>query len=154
MLNIPTGKPLSDPPGEAFKWLLNTIISSPSSAREAKIKPHLLTFIAHPIIKDLLAQSEPPAPTQAKSDNLDLQKIQDSLSMLAKAVESLKKGAPPQKPQTPKKPTQKGAPTPTPTRPTYLAIAGTRPPNPSLVVDLAKSGLDQSSWVKPEKLLS
>ena len=42
---------------------------------------------------------------------------------------------------------------PSPSSPhTYLAIAGSRPPNPSLVIDLAKFGNDKGNQVTPEVL--
>ena len=41
--------------------------------------------------------------------------------------------------------------TPTPSC-TYSAVAGARPPNPSLVVDLAHLGISEKDWVRPEVL--
>jgi len=56
------------------------------------VKLHLLTFISHPVMKELISQSNAPAQaTVDSSPNLDLQKIQDSLLQLSKAVEALKK---------------------------------------------------------------
>jgi len=89
MSNIPT-------PSQTFENLLHMIIRTTPDIQLAKVKPHLLTFIAHPIIKELIGASD--APVQAivnTSPNLDLQKIQDSLQQLSKAVEALKKTPPP-----------------------------------------------------------
>jgi len=88
--------PALNSPEKAFEYILSTIICTEPEIWLAKVKPVLLTFISHPIIKELIGQSEVPA--QAKNDNspnLDLQKIQDSLQQLSKAVEALKKAPPP-----------------------------------------------------------
>ena len=141
--------PASGGPKKAFEDILNNIITSTPAQRQAIVHPHLLTFLSHPIIKELASQSEPPAQAQPPlTNNLELQKIQDSLLQLAKAVEALKKGnttTPSNKkdsagqgkqaPSAPQKP---------PTR-TFSAVAGTRPPNPSLLVDLAHLGITKES---------
>ena len=93
MSNVPTPpqgqKP--DSPSYAFEHLLNNIISTSPKYREATIKPILMNFLAHPVIKEMLAQDSTLTPTQAPPpDNMDLKKIQDTLSQLSKAVESLK----------------------------------------------------------------
>jgi hypothetical protein len=54
MLKTPMPSQASRGPKEAFKHLLNNIISAKSDTREAKIKPYVLTFLVHPIIKKLL----------------------------------------------------------------------------------------------------
>ena len=120
----------------------------------AKVKPQLKIFLSHPIIKELLEETHaPPYPQATPPTNPDLQAIQATLTELTKAVEDLKKGTTnPHKTAAPKPSKQKAAPSsPPPTR-TYSVIAGSRPPNPSLVVDLAKSGLGKDSRVKPEVL--
>ena len=89
MSNIPM-------PPQAFENLLLMIICTEPDIQLAKVKPHLIAFTSHPIIKGLIGQSD--APAQAivdTSPNLDLQKIQDSLLQLSKAVEALKKAPPP-----------------------------------------------------------
>jgi len=84
----------------------------------AVIKPQLARFLSLPIIKELIDKGDAPAqPNTDTSPNLDLQKIQESLQQLSKAVEALKKAPthpPPskdanankskQKPSTPHKP--------------------------------------------------
>ena len=55
------------------------------------MKSHLVAFFYNPLIKDILEQDEIPAPPQdPPSNTMDLKKIQDTLSQLTKAVESLK----------------------------------------------------------------
>ena len=101
MSNFPTPSQgqRNDTPSHAFEHLLNNIISSSPKYREASIKPILLNFMAHPVIKELLAQDDTPAPKQATPpDNMDLKTIQDTLSQLSKAVEALKPPPPPPKP--------------------------------------------------------
>ena len=55
------------------------------------MKSHLEAFLHNPLIKDILKQDETPDPPQGPPSNtLDLKKIQDTLSQLVKAVETLK----------------------------------------------------------------
>ena len=62
---------------QAFENLLLMIICTEPSVQLAKVKPHLLTFISHPIIKELIGQVDAPAlPAVATPPNLKLQKIQ------------------------------------------------------------------------------
>ena len=98
-------------PKDSFNNILNAIISTDPSMREAIIKPHLLSFIAHPIIKEILGQSEAPAPVESSSPQaLELKQIQDTLSSLSKAVDHLSEGNPSSKnpPSAPHK-KQKGS---------------------------------------------
>ena len=80
MSKVPTvPRPLGSPK-DSFDNILNAIISTDPSKREALIKPHLLSFIAHPIIKELLGQSKTPAPAKPPSpQTLELKQIQDTL---------------------------------------------------------------------------
>ena len=95
MSNNPTPSPAFAGPQQAFEHILSTIIATNSFIRVAKVRPHLLAFISHPIIKELIADGDAPTPpVDAPSPNLDLQKIQDSLMQLSKAVEALKKAPP------------------------------------------------------------
>jgi len=142
-------------PFQAFENLLLIITHTELSIQLAKVKPHLLTFITYPIIKELIGQSE--ALAQANIDtssNLDLQKIQDSLQQLSKAVEALKKAPPPpsNKGVNAAKSKQKASTPYNPPTHTFLAIAGARPPNPSLLVDLANLGIGKEGQVKLEIL--
>ena len=85
-------------PADAFDYILNAIIATDPSKREALIKPHLQTFIDHPIIKDITGQSEAHAPADGTlPTTLELKRIQDSLNSLSKAVDCLSKGNPPSK---------------------------------------------------------
>ena len=141
-------------PGKAFQNILNTIIATEPHRRIPLIREHLLKFISHPVIKEIVGDSPDPAtPHNDTANNLDLQKIQDTLTSLTKAIDSLKKApSPPNNRSAPKASKAKGvAPSP-PNQRTYLAIAGSRPPNPSLVVDLDKYGIGKDDRVKPESL--
>ena len=142
------------PPELVFTSLLEVIKASPPQIQLIKVKPHLSTFLSHPTIKELIREGDAPAPPSSPpSDNLDLQKIQESLSSLTKAVEDLKKASPTSnKTSPPKLSKQKEGVKSTHSPLTYSAVAGSRPPNPSLVVDLAKFGTDKGTWVKPEVL--
>jgi len=95
MSETPMPKQLFKSPEEAFMYMLKIISCTQPYIWLAKIRPHLLTFISHPTIKELIGQSDAPAQTSVDtSPKLDLQKIQDSLLQLSKAVEALKKAPP------------------------------------------------------------
>ena len=152
MSKVPTVlRPLGSPK-ESFDHILNAIISTDPSKREAIVKPHLLSFISHPIVKELLGQGEIPAPTEAEPvQNLELKQIQDTLSLLSKAVDRLSKGNSPSKsPATSSRKKQKAGENAKQPQRTYSAVAGSRPPNPSLVVDLAHLSLPVESRPRPE----
>jgi len=122
----------------------------------AKVRPHLHTFISYLTIKELLGQSNAPAQTFVNTlPNLDLQKIQDSLLQLSKAVEASKKApsSPPSNKDTnmSKSKQKLSAPYKPPTC-TFSAIARARPPNPSLLVDLVNLGIGKEGQVKLEIL--
>ena len=73
MSNIPTPSLALRGPKEAFATILNAIITATPAQRLANIQPHLLTFLSHPIIKELASQCEPPAQAQSTtSNNLEL----------------------------------------------------------------------------------
>ena len=139
-------------PKDSFDNILSAIISTDPSQREVIIKPHLLSFIAHPVIKELLSQSKTPAPAESKPpQNLELKQIQDTLSLLSKAVERLSKGNSSSKsPATSSRQKQKKGENAKQPQRTYSAVAGSRPPNPSLVVDLAHLCLPGESRPRPE----
>ena len=60
-------------PKKDFEDILNNIITSSPAQRLAIVQPHLLTFLSHPIIKELASQSESPAQAQPlTSNNLEL----------------------------------------------------------------------------------
>ena len=136
---------------------LRFIIGMKPEDRLAQARPQIHNFLAHPIIKELISEGDVPAqPTVDTSTNPDLQKIQDSLQQLSKAVEVLKKAPTPPPPSNKaanigKSKQRQSAPL-TPPPHTFSAVAGARPPNPSLLVDLAKLGIGKEGWVKPEIL--
>jgi hypothetical protein len=141
MSKIPTPQRAIDGPKEAFNCILECILAMQPAIREAKIKLHLLNFISHPTIKELIGHSNDPL-AQTESSNLELAKIQETLMQLSKAVNTLKKGntTPSEKANLCRK--QKASTTSKPAPCTYSAVAGSRPPNPSLVVDLAYLGVN------------
>jgi len=156
MSNIPTPSPALRGPEKAFESLLITIICTEPHIRLAKVKPHLLTFITHPVIQELIGKSDVPAqPTVDTSPNLELQKIQDSLLQLSKAVDALKKVPPPSNKDTSASKGKQKLSAPIKTPPcTFLAITRARPPNPSLLVDVAKLGMGKEGQIKLEILCS
>ncbi len=139
-------------PHIAFQNLITLYTATTPEYREAKVKPHLRTFLSHPIIKELLEEKrDPPSPQDIPPTSPVLKVIQASLTELTKAVEDLKKvTANSHKTVAPKPSKQRTTAPTTPSPRTYSAIARSRPPNPSLVVDLAKYGMDKDSRVKPE----
>ena len=118
--------------------LLNTIIALSPSEREAKAKPFLQTFISHPTIQQLLKKDDDPVHIGEPCTNTDLSLIQKSLAAISKAVESLKKGHTNSKNTTPSSCSaqQKSKNPSKPPSHLYSAIARSRAPNPSLVVNL------------------
>src|SRR5260221_6804498 len=93
MSKVPTvPRPLGSPK-DSFDNILSAIISTDPSKREVIIMPHLISFIANPVIKELLDKSKTTAPVKSKPpQNPELKHIQDTLSLLSKAVERLSKG--------------------------------------------------------------
>ena len=120
---------------KAIKSLLNIIIFLKPSDREAKARPQLQKLLAYPTIQPLLIQGNIPAPPGDISS--ELAQICKSLTALSKTVNSLQKGNPPSKPTYPSSchTQQKGKDTSKPSPHTYSAIAVSRLPNPSLVVN-------------------
>jgi len=150
MSKVPTANVFGTP-ADAFDYILNAIIATDPSKREALIKPHLQTFIDHPIIKDITGQSEAHAPADGTLlTTLELKRIQDSLNSLSKAVDCLSKGNPPSKNPPIARKKQKGGENKQQPQRTYSAAAGSRPPNPSLVVDLAHMDFPDGSRPWPE----
>jgi hypothetical protein len=129
MSNIPT---VFEPKG-AFSFLLSRIKEYNPTSRQTGILPHLKSFLADPIISELLKSNKP---TPADSTTPPTAQIMSTLSSLTRAVSSIQK----QLNTHPKDkamavPMKAANPASTPHK-TYLAIAGSRPPNPSLVVTL------------------
>jgi hypothetical protein len=146
--------PIVPEPQIAFQNLITLYNATTPEYRIAKVKPHLRNFLLHPIIKELLEEKhDPPSPQATPPTSPDLQAIQATLTKLTKAVEDLKKVTTiSHKTAAPKPSKQKAAPSLSPPTCTYSVVARSRPPNPSLVVDLAKFGLGEDSWVKLEVL--
>jgi hypothetical protein len=151
MSKLPTPLQALEGPKEAFDCILKCILAMQPPSREAKIKPHLLNFISHPVIKDLIGHKDDP-PAQKDSNNLELAKIQETLAQLSKAVDTLKKGNTTPSEKANPRSKQKASATSKPTTHTYSAVARSRPPNPSLVVDLAHLGVSAGDRVKLETI--
>jgi hypothetical protein len=120
-------------PKGAFSFLLSHIKEYNPSSRQTDILPYLKALLADPIIKDLLKDEKPSALGNSTPPHAS---IASTLSSLSKAVSSMQKQlnthlritapAMHKEPAAPFQPPCK----------TYLAIAGSRPPNPSLIVEL------------------
>jgi hypothetical protein len=81
----------------------------------------------------------------------EIKEIKSSIQALSRAMASLhKKANPPSKKPTAPNVSAKGT-TPNPTQ-TYSAVAGSRPPNPSIMVDLAHMGIAPQDWPKLDKV--
>jgi hypothetical protein len=137
---------------KAFETLLNAIISLKPPERLAKVKPQLQSLLSHPTILLLLSGSKVPATTGTPAETANLASISKALTSLSKAVECLQKANTTSKPPppSPQAKQQKDKDTSKPPPRSYLAIAGSRPPNPSLMVDLANVKYDADSWPKLE----
>ena len=130
--------------------LLNSIITLKPPEREAIVKPALQTFISHPLIQTLLNKGAALSPKSTPSKIPDLADLQKTLTSLSKALEGIQKpSTTPSKRQSP--PTQSKDKSKLPPH-SYSAVVGSRPPNPSLVVDLADLKFDASSRPKPEAI--
>src|SRR5437879_4042734 len=146
MLKTPMPLQASRGPKEAFKHLLNNIISAKPNTREAKIKPYVLTFLTHPIIKKLLGQSNATLSAQTGNSNtLELKEIQNSILQLSKAVEALRKDNASTSGKADPSHKQKARALSKTLSHVYSAAAGSRPPNPSLMVDLAHLGISSEN---------
>jgi hypothetical protein len=87
---------------------------------------------------------------QPDSNNPELAKIQETLTQLSKAVDTLKKGITTSSEKAGPCVKQKASVASKPATHTHSVVAGSRPPNPSLVVDLAHLGVNASNRVKLE----
>jgi hypothetical protein len=142
--------PMVFEPKGAFNFLLAHIREYPQLTRVTAIGLHLVNFIANPTIQELL---NPATDLAGWEDQLEADwetAFQVTLSNLNRSIQSIQKqldkianskGNPPAK-------GSKGNSKPPPK--TFSAIAGARPPNPSLVVDLAPLSLAEEDQPKPE----
>jgi hypothetical protein len=120
---------------KTIESLLNHIIALKPPEREAVAKPAIYAFISHPIIQPMLSTGKAPSYASLISKTMDLADIQKTLTTLAKAIEDIQKPSTTPSKQTPPLPLSKEA--SKTTLCSYSAVAGIRPPNPSLVVDLS-----------------
>ena len=133
---------------KSFETLLNSIITLKPPDREAIVKPALQAFTSHPLIQSMLKKEEAHLPKSSTSKTPDLSEIQKTLTALSKVLEGIQKpSTSPSKRQPPAPPSKDKA---KPPPHSYSAVAGSRPPNPSLVVDLADLKFDAISRPKPE----
>jgi hypothetical protein len=157
MLNIPTIKiplPAFDPK-ILFANLLQCIQKHPKLTLKADIGPHLHNFLADPIIKHILEDGKIPAiALEQTSHQVDLAEIHSALDALTKAVTDIRKKVDyplNNKQQAPTTAQHAKGKSNSPIK-SYAAIAGTRPPNPSLVVDLAGLELPTEGHPRPEEI--
>ena len=124
-------------PNGAFSLLLSRIKEYNPTSRKMGIGPHLRTFLADPTIQEVLGTGKDPAPQPSVPPINPESEIQVTLKSLSKAIQDIQKklSNPPTLAKASSTAKCAGAITTQP-RKTYLAIAGSRPPNPSLVVDL------------------
>ena len=135
---------------KTLETLLNHIITLKPPEREALAKPALQAFTSHPTIQPLLSLGNAPAHNSAISNTPALSDIQKTLTALSKAIEGIQK---PSTTPSKKQPTQTPGKDSTKTAlRSYSAVAGVRPPNPSLVVDLAHLGIAKEDRLRPEIL--
>ena len=144
MSKFPTG---FDPKG-FFENLLARIKQHPPSTVKADVGPHLHKFLADPSIQSILALGQAPAPSSSSANNAELQAVQQTLKSLTKAITDIQKKV--SHPSKVTANTKHGKGNAKPSHKTYSAVAGSRPPNPSLVVDLAHLGLEPASRPRPE----
>jgi hypothetical protein len=150
MSKIPT---VFEPKG-AFSFLLSCIKEYNPLSRKSGILPHLLTFIADPIIQELLNSNKDPTTPAPSGPQTQITGIQSTLSSLSKAISSIQKQLNTNSKTKATAPTKGKDGKTKPPQKTYLAIAGARPPNPSLVVDLAHLGLVDEDRPRPEVICS
>jgi hypothetical protein len=149
MSNIPT----VFKPKEAFSFLLSRIKEYNPNSRKTGILPHLKSFLADTTIQDLLCEGKDPALPANTSPIAPDDDIRSTLQSLSKAISSIQRQlstTPKPKAATPDKGNKaNGKKTPPKT---YAAIAGARPPNPSLVVDSAKFFEAEKNRLAPGEL--
>jgi hypothetical protein len=129
MSNIPM---VFEPKG-AFSLLLSHIKEYSPTSRQTVILPHLKAFLSNPVISDLLKSKKPIAASSIPPHTTN---IASTLSSLTKAVSSIQKQLNTHLKDNAKAAPKKTANPASTTCKTYLAIARSRPPNPSLVVML------------------
>jgi hypothetical protein len=150
MLNFPTIRG----PKRYFETLLKSIEKLNPSTAKKDIGPHLAKFLSEPAIKNILGETKDPGHAQGNpSSHAEVKDIHNTLDSLSKAINDIqKKITPHSSKQAPlqQQKAVKGKANANAPRKTYSAIASTRPPNPSLVVDLANLGLDADARPRPE----
>jgi hypothetical protein len=147
MSKIPT---VFEPKG-VFAFILARIKEYNPAERKSGISPHIKSFLADPIIKDLLDDSQAPAAPSMHTSQEPGNDIQAALKSLTVVINNIQhKLSNPPKQQTAPTAVKRGkGPSTTPTE-KYSAIAGARPPNPSLVVDLMHLKVAEEDRPKPE----
>jgi hypothetical protein len=149
MSKIPT---VFEPKG-VFAFLIAQIKEYNPAARKTDIGLHIRLFLANPTIKELLNNSQAPAATAEHILQMPGDEIQATLKLLSLVISSIQKKlsttykqqAAPSIPKCGKGPI-------TTTTKKYSAIARSRPPNLSLVVDLAHLNMMDMNWPKLEHI--
>ena len=149
MSNLPT---IKIPPAP-FEQILQCIHKLPKLSLKAEVGPHLQNFLADPTIQSILDNDNAHAASQEPpSQAVELKGIHASLATLTKAIEDIQKKVAPPSPKNQLDPTatKRGKGNLNSTAKLYSAAAGSRPPNPSLVVDLAGLEIAAEDRPRPE----
>ena len=142
--------PMVIEPKEAFSLLLCCIKEHSLIPRWANILPHLKSFLTDPIIQEILEASQMPAKTPDNNQQAQLTNIHSTLQSLSKVIANIQKQLN-TLPKVQATPLQKEAKSfNKQSCKTYLATARVRPPNPSLVVDLAHMVPTEEDRPRPE----
>jgi hypothetical protein len=155
MSNLPTIKipPAPFDPKALFEQILQRIHKLPKLSLKAEVGPHLQNFLADPTIQSILDNDNAHAASQEPpSQAVELKGIHTSLATLTKAIEDIQKKVAPPSPKNQLDPTATkcGKGNLNSTAKLYSAVAGSRPPNPSLVVDLAGLEIAAEDRPRPE----
>jgi hypothetical protein len=112
------------------------------TSRKIGIGPHLRTFLADSVIQEILGVGDVPAHQLSVHPANSGNDIQNTLKSLSKAIQDIqRKLSTPTTLTKATSTTKRAGATAKPSLKTYSAVAGSRPPNPSLVVDLAHLGI-------------
>jgi hypothetical protein len=157
MSNLPTIKipPSTFDAKASFDVLLQRIHKHHKPSTKADVGPHLRDFLDDPIIKSILADSKDPADLpEPPLHQVDLSGIHTSLSALTKAVSDIQKKVSSHSRKNPQDPpaTKRGKGNASSNIKLYSTAVGSRPPNPSLVVDLAQLELTTEGRPRPEEI--
>jgi hypothetical protein len=139
-------------PKGTFTFILARIKEYNLADRKMDIGLHIKAFIADPTIQELLEDSQAPAVPAKHIPQEPGKDIQAALKLLTTAINSIQQKLSTTLPKQKLTPTtaESGKGSSTTCTKKYLAIADARPPNLSIVVDLAHLKLADEDRPKPE----